>query len=460
MRKAASLSASVLLATLLGLAGCSNQYSDRIQYGVRTDPLVLTKDLTRKKTWLDPDSPGQLPLFAVKDLKDARHPLYDPEDPDGGKLFKDEKLRDPMAIPAEQREMLNNALVTLFGRPAEPKVQLDESIVATLKIDMPALKDGATHYRIHCLHCHGVSGDGHGPTSRWINPHPRDFRQGMFKFQSVSQKSKSNRPPRRDDLYHTLHQGIDGTAMPAHLILKREEIEAMVSYVIHLSIRGKAEFDTLKQAFLLIDGKLVHEKTPRDKDGKPRTDLSKPGNEELNAELQKRIFDDVQTYAQGTAAEWVASQRDEEMIQPKANPYVSEKDKFASRLRGKLMFNGVGGTEKRDFRDADGEVATIEVKVDAKRAKEANCVECHIDYGRRAEFRWDEWGTQVRPRNFTEGIFRGGKRPADIFHRVHSGINGSGMQAYHGLEENTLWDLVNFVQALGYPKMRESLGID
>lgn len=455
MKKAVSLLALLGLVTLLGLAGCSNQYSDRIQYGVRTDPMVLNKDLTRKKTWLEPDPPGQLPLFAVKDLRDSRNPLYDAEGPDGAKLFTEEKLRDPMAIPADQREMLNNALVTLFGRPAEPKVQLDASIIATLQIDMPALKDGANHYRIHCLHCHGVSGDGHGPTARWINPHPRDFRQGMFKFQSVSQKSKSNRPPRRDDLYRTLHQGIDGTAMPAHLILKKEEIDSMVSYVIHLSIRGKAEFDTLKQAFLIVDGKLVHEKTPRDKEG-PRTDL----NKEEKAELQKRIFDDLQTYAQGAASDWAASQRDDGMIQPKANPYVAEKDKFASRLRGKVMFLGVGGTEKRLFRDADGTEEWIEVKIDAKRAKEANCAECHVDYGRRAEFRWDEWGTEVRPRNFTDGIFRGGKRPADIFRRVHSGINGSGMQAYHGLDEDTLWDLVNFVQALSYAKMRESLGVD
>ncbi|MFO0967600.1 MAG: cytochrome c [Gemmataceae bacterium] len=456
MRRAVSFVLLLGAVGLLGLPGCSNQYSDRIQYGVRTDPMVLKKELTLRATWFDPDVPGQLPLLSLKELKDPWNPLHNPEDPTGERLIKEEKLRDPNAIPAEQREMLNNALATLFGKPAEPKVQLDDSVVSALKIQMPTLKDGANNYRIHCLHCHGVSGDGRGPTARWVNPHPRDFRQGLFKFQTVSQKAKSNRPPRREDLYRTIHDGLDGTVMPAHLILKEEEIQSMVSYVIHLAIRGRTEFDTLK-AFQYTDGLLVHPGTPTDAEGKPLTNLS----DSQKDALQQAILADVLIYARGTAGEWVASQRPDEAIKPAANPYASsEKEKFASMLRGKLMFLGKGGADKRKFRDADGKEEEISVKVDPKRAKEANCVECHVDFGRRAEFRWDEWGTEVRPRNFTEGIFRGGKRPIDVFSRVHSGINGSGMQSYHGLGDETLWDLVNFVQALGYPKMREKLGID
>ena len=47
------------------------------------------------------------------------------------------------------------------------------------------LKDGRNLYMQHCLHCHGVSGDGAGPTAKFLNPRPRDYRQGIFKFKST-----------------------------------------------------------------------------------------------------------------------------------------------------------------------------------------------------------------------------------------------------------------------------------
>ena len=94
------------------------------------------------------------------------------------------------------------------------------------------------------------------------------------------------------------------------------------------------------------------------------------------------------------------------------------------------------------------------------RSKNANCVSCHIDFGRQAKFKFDDWGTLVRPNNFSAGIFRGGKRPVDMYYRIHSGINGSGMTNFGGVLQGTdIWDLVNFVSNLSYPGMRESLKI-
>ena len=37
-------------------------------------------------------------------------------------------------------------------------------------------------YRQHCVHCHGITGDGAGPTAQFLMPYPRDFRTGEFKF--------------------------------------------------------------------------------------------------------------------------------------------------------------------------------------------------------------------------------------------------------------------------------------
>lgn len=446
--------ASMGLVLLLALSGCHNHYPEKMKYPVRSDPLVKNKELTQKATWPDPDRPGQLPILTMKDVQDERNPLYNPEDPSGKKLLTAGKLVDPLLIPAAQRELLATALNSLFGTPADPKVQVDETLVpglSALKIDMPTLKEGSRLYRIHCLHCHGVPGDGRGPTARWINPHPRDFRQGIFKFQSVSQEGESNRPPRRDDLVRIIQNGIEGTAMPSFVVLKHEEIDAMVSYVIHLSIRGRAEFDTIKQRFPYDPdtNQLNHAKAETFKDDKKA--------------LLEAIFEDVQDYALATANKWAESQKPEMQINVPENPYArDEKEKFTSMLRGKLLFTGAlpkeGEKVVREARKFKDELVQVEVPAD--KAKAANCVECHIDYGRRSEFRWDEWGTEVKPRNFTDNTFRGGRRPIDLYYRVHSGINGAGMQAYFGLKNETIWDLVNFVQAIGYPEMRKQLGVD
>ncbi|OYW18898.1 MAG: hypothetical protein B7Z55_09805, partial [Planctomycetales bacterium 12-60-4] len=44
------------------------------------------------------------------------------------------------------------------------------------------LQLGRKVYMKNCLHCHGVAGDGAGPTARYLNPKPRDYRLGVFKF--------------------------------------------------------------------------------------------------------------------------------------------------------------------------------------------------------------------------------------------------------------------------------------
>jgi hypothetical protein len=110
------------------------------------------------------------------------------------------------------------------------------------------LQEGSRLYRIHCVQCHGLTGDGRGPTSKWVNPHPRDYRLGLFKFQSVDQSDGTIRPPRRDDLYRTIYEGVEGTAMQSYNMLMDYEIDALVSYVIHLSVRGEVEVQFFKSA--------------------------------------------------------------------------------------------------------------------------------------------------------------------------------------------------------------------
>ncbi len=93
-------------------------------------------------------------------------------------------------------------------------------------------------YMRHCSHCHGTSGDGKGPTAEYLNPQPRDYRHGVFKFTSTNDIS-----PRSAEmtLKRILQYGIPGTYMPSFLLLTDAELHAIVEYVRFLSLRGEYE---------------------------------------------------------------------------------------------------------------------------------------------------------------------------------------------------------------------------
>jgi mono/diheme cytochrome c family protein len=73
---------------------------------------------------------------------------------------------------------------------------------------------------------------------------------------------------------------------------------------------------------------------------------------------------------------------------------------------------------------------------------------------------YDDWGTIGRPADLTTGVYRGGRRPIDLYWRIHSGINGSNMPgSASNLSSKDLWDIVNFLEVLPYPAMREEFGV-
>ncbi len=163
------------------------------------------------------------------------------------------KITDPTKIDAGLRAKLTAALNTTFGTPYAPQVGAavgeDETVAGQLvqlkvrdanaDVAFHTLATGSKAYRFHCVHCHGLPGDGRGPTGPWVVPHPRDYRSGKFKFASAGGGPPDK--PRRSDLLHTLHEGIDGTSMPSFALLTDDELNGLASYVIHLSIRGEVE---------------------------------------------------------------------------------------------------------------------------------------------------------------------------------------------------------------------------
>jgi mono/diheme cytochrome c family protein len=487
-----------IAALSLGLTGCGGEhypaYSPGVKYGLRKDPIVrVAKDLGEER--YDPDRPGLLPIMKLDDMLKPDHPYHAKS-----KAIDDKVLRDPTKVPAEQRKVLEDALEETFGTPAKPKVAgLDEATIADLKLDEKTLAEGSSYYRVHCVHCHGVPGDGRGPTARWINPHPRDFRKGLFKFHSVDQTVTSSRPPARADLLRTLRQGIEGTAMPSFNLLAEKELEALVSYVIHLSLRGKVEATIVEYDFA-FDAKK----------GALELVIGEQGN-------LVNIKDDVKFYTTKFAGSWLESNKPSSAI--KVAPYLFDENAPnylttilpASVKRGQEIFNATPSKETKDefearlfpkaFEDAKAAALASKFAEEEAKAKAAKteltdkdkerikgaiekefpkieqavktaiaarvnstltgvkCVTCHIDYGRQAKFKFDEWGTLVRPNNLPMGHLRGGKRPVDIYYRIHSGIPGSEMVGFGATfagHEQYIWDLVNFVSVLPYPTMRDS----
>src|ERR1051325_5292898 len=82
-------------------------------------------------------------------------------------------------------------------------------------------------YMRNCVFCHGKRGDGKGEMSPTLQPPPRDFGAGLFKYRSTPSGSL----PTNEDLARTIRQGIPDTAMPAFAALPQRDIEAVIEYV-------------------------------------------------------------------------------------------------------------------------------------------------------------------------------------------------------------------------------------
>lgn len=456
------------------LSGCADRYSDRVRFRVRTDPVFLTEPskMMEGKEFLEPDPPGQLPLFTVAKMFDPLSP-YGKLPEELQKTVKANTLdpSDPESLSPRDRRILRASMETLFGTPQLPKLPItDEAGIRKLKVDGTMLLRGSVLYRAQCLTCHGLTGDGRGPTAPWVNPHPRDYRQGLFKFQSVDQSSGELHKPLREDLLRVLYNGVEGTSMPAFNLLPSEDLEALASYVIYLSIRGETEYLTLREG--------------ADRISDPKTNETRVV---FNAKKLGNVFAALKANAQVVFQQWVTAT--EKPIEDGYYPfergnYASEaeyeKALFASVQRGYAMFVVDPERFSKYFpadkyraeypqlfpmkKDKDGK-ESLDVAASREAIKkfvtDVNCAQCHTDFGRRALFKFDEWGTLTRARNLTRGVYRGGRRPIDLYWRIHSGINGSGMKSFGGaLKPEQIWDLVNFVRVLPYPAMLRKYGID
>ncbi|MDA0659511.1 MAG: c-type cytochrome [Planctomycetota bacterium] len=350
-------------------------------------------------------------------------------------------------VSAPRDQEIANILAALFGTPDEPYLMSAGEIDHRDIVDPVSLKLSAGPvsrdefgtarglYREHCVHCHGISGNGAGPTAAFLNPYPRDFRKGQFKFKSTPSGVK----PTHDDLKAILVNGIAGTAMPSFAAaLSGPEIDALVDYVKYLTIRGQVERSLCISVEELEDGDAF--------------DLAAIMEEAVAPALEAWKIADQQVLA----------------IPPRPDDF----DTVESLRRGREFYFGVGGCVKchgdtqlgdgvltdyddwtKDYKDWGNLPVTTPEQVKEKKQFE----ETYYSLGGLPL-------RNIKPRNLRHGIYRGGRRPIDIYRRVRNGIEGSPMPAaamrppgagpeVPGLTESDLWDIVNYVRHLPYEPM-------
>jgi mono/diheme cytochrome c family protein len=85
------------------------------------------------------------------------------------------------------------------------------------------------------------------------------------------------------------------------------------------------------------------------------------------------------------------------------------------------------------------------------------CTGCHGLTGKgdgaQDQRNWD--GTLTRPRDFTRGIFKGGRDPRQLYARIYRGMPGSPMPGAEHLKPDQAGDLINFVLSLSDPASQE-----
>jgi DMSO reductase family type II enzyme heme b subunit len=129
-------------------------------------------------------------------------------------------------------------------RPAKPKPAETPEL----------LEQGRLVYFRRCSFCHGLLGDGNGPAAEFLDPRPRDFTLGTYKFRST----ESGKLPTDEDLFRTVSRGLPGTAMQAFDNerikngLTEDERWAVIAYIKTFAREFKdPQYDPYKQLVAL-----------------------------------------------------------------------------------------------------------------------------------------------------------------------------------------------------------------
>lgn len=314
-------------------------------------------------------------------------------------------------------------LKTMFGSPVRPRLLLslpadskeevdaeqaapepsssadDESDSKISVLDTQRLHRGAAVYGKRCAGCHGFSGDGKGPAAEYLQPKPRDYRKGVFKFTSTSYGDR----PARQDLVRTIRRGAKGTSMPAFPWMSHEDLDAVIDYVIYLSMRGKVESD------IIYNADDYDEDESMDKEDYAST---------LESEMRR----------------WESAES--KII----NPISAEPpNDLASVKLGRELFIK---SSCFNCHGADAKGQTEWLSPEFLAAQESAPPE------EQTQINLDAWGAPAPAANITARMLHGGRRPLDIYRRIYTGINGTPMPQFGPIfteDPDAIWHMVHYV---------------
>jgi len=150
------------------------------------------------------------------------------------KLTDDLEDEEEIALYKKLQAQIASVLLQYAGTPDKPLLLGNREPNETEK---QHLQRGYQVFSKYCVQCHGVTGNGKGAVAEYLNPKPRNYTRGIFKFTSTPYGHK----PRRSDLVHTIRRGVTGTSMPSFDRFSDEDMGAVVDYVLVLTYRGELE---------------------------------------------------------------------------------------------------------------------------------------------------------------------------------------------------------------------------
>lgn len=356
-------------------------------------------------------------------------------------LLKQE--RDTKQSLAQRKTELGDVLTAMFGTPDMPMVPELDGVDVKSVLDIYRIRNSAGPvfsdesgrsyglYREHCAHCHGISGDGVGPTAAFLNPYPRDYRSGIFKFKSTPKGQR----PTHDDLRRIVLNGIPGTAMPSFKVLPENEVESLIHYVRYLSVRGEVERLLMTYAATELDQAQAFVRF-------------QAGEAERTADV-----DVLKAFTTEVVQKWIDADGLATEV-PAPSHQLSHTDAVA---RGRELFYGpIANCVKCHGDSALGDGQTTDYDDWTKELEPANAtvLEQFVDAGALPP-------RNITPRNLRLGVYRGGRRPLDLFWRVRNGIDGTPMPGatmkaddagpeIKGLNTNDIWCLIEYVKSLPY----------
>ena len=281
-----------------------------------------------------------------------------------------------------------------------------EAAVKLFEEYYPSLATSAAFYHLQCYHCHGAEGGGNGSTSQFLEPRPRDYRPGKFKFTALKEKAR----PRHEDLFRTLAEGVYTTAMPSFRRFSDAQLHGLVDYVRLLAIRGEVEI-LLADSFAADEG---------------------------------LTFDAVKENYEFVVGRW--REAPDKLIVYEGEIPAETPERIA---HGRALFMTPG---------EQGGANCVSCHGPTGRGDGASAFEVDPVTQKRRRVK-DDWGNEISIRDLTRGVFRFGRRPIDLYRRIYAGINGTPMPEHIGMaitengaqrtmNEVDIWDLVFFVRSM------------